>query len=171
MKNKFLDFINSRRSIRDFTSEHISKKDIEKILESGMQAPSAGNQQPWEFVVINKHELLTEIPRIHPYSKMLKTAPAAILVCGNPAKCQHKDFWVQDCSAATQNMLLAIHSLNLGGVWLGVYPDSGRMEGLRELLGIPDNIIPFSLIAFGHFEGSVSVQDRFDPEKIHINIW
>ena len=121
--------------------------EIQKLLRAAMSAPSAGNEQPWQFVVITERALLDEIPALHPYSSMLKEAQLAILVCGDENLESHKGFWAQDCSAATENLLIAAHSLGLGAVWLGIYPRKERVNGLRGLLGIPKHVIPFALIS------------------------
>jgi len=129
---EILEAIKTRRSIRKFTDKKVSKEDINTLkvskedintlLEAAMQAPSAGNQQPWEFIVIDDRKILDVIPDFHPYSKMLKESPIAILVCGKIDATKYCGYWVQDCSAATQNILLAAHGVGLGAVWLGIYP-------------------------------------------------
>ncbi len=162
----------SRRSIREYSSEPVSDQMVRELLEAAMSAPSAGNQQPWHFVVINDRRLLDEIPSLHPHSLMCRTAPLAILVCGEPSLEKHAGFWVQDCSAATENLLLAVHAKGLGGVWVGVYPGDERVAGLRKLLNIPEHVIPFALIPFGH----PAVQkpprpDRYNAERVRQNLW
>jgi Nitroreductase len=126
---------------------------IETIIKAAMAAPSAGNQQPWHFIVITDRAKLDAIPSFHPYSKMVMQAPAAILACGDPDGKKWPAFWDQDLSAATQNMLLTARDLGLGTVWVGVYPEKDRMEGFRKLLGIPENIHPFALIPIGWPDG------------------
>ncbi|TYB30611.1 MAG: nitroreductase family protein [Candidatus Mcinerneyibacterium aminivorans] len=161
----------ARRSIRKYKKQKISEKMIQKILQSGMAAPSAGNEQPWHFIVITSNELKQEIAKVHPYSDMLPDAPAAILVCGDTKKTNHGEFWIQDCSAATENMLLMITSLGLGGVWVGVYPRKKRVQGIKELLDLPDNIIPFSIIPFGYPDDTKKPHDRYLKERVHYNQW
>jgi nitroreductase len=163
--------IRARRSIRRFTSEPVSDEVIKSLLEAAMSAPSAGNQQPWEFVVIMDRKILDEIPKVHPYAQMCKQAPAAILVCGNLERESHRGFWVQDCSAATQNILIAATEKGLGSVWCGVYPREDRVRGLRKLLAIPDQIIPLALIPIGHPAEKKPPSDRFDPARIHRDKW
>lgn len=115
-----MEAILTRRSIRKYLPDPVGRDKIEIILKAGMSAPSAGgDEQPWHFIIIDRHDLLEKISEIHPYAKMLKNAPAALLVCADPeAPPRFKDFWVQDCSAACENMLLAAHDQGLGAVWI-----------------------------------------------------
>ena len=116
-----MDTIFSRRSIRKFKDKTLSKEDLDKIIRAGMVAPSAGNEQPWHCILIDDKKILNEITKVHPYSSMLKEVNYAIVVCGDLTLEKYEGFWVQDCSAATQNMLLMITSLGLGSVWLGTH--------------------------------------------------
>jgi len=145
------------------------------MLRAAMNAPSAGNEQPWEFVVITDRDKLSKVPEFHPYSKMLLGATTAILVVADPAKVKYEEelrqLWIQDCSAATQNILLAAHSLGLGAVWLAVYPDPPRLKGMRELFGIPNELVPFSIVSLGYPVELKQVTDRFDKTRIHREIW
>lgn len=166
-----MNAIFKRRSIRKYIEKAISDELIEQVLRAGMAAPSAGNQQPWHFVVINDREILHEIPRFHPYSNMLKEASHAIVVCGDVSRQRYKGYWVQDCSAATQNMLLMSTELGLGSVWLGVYPDEDRVKELKELLNMPENIIPLCIISIGYPAETKEPADRFDATRIHKNRW
>jgi nitroreductase len=163
--------IRARRSIRRFTSEPVSDEAIKALLEAAMSAPSAGNQQPWEFVVTTDRKILDEIPNVHPYAQMCLQAQAAIVVCGNLERDSHRGFWVQDCSAATQNILIAATEKGLGSVWCGVYPREDRMSGLKKLFGLPDHIIPLALIPIGHPAEKKPPSDRFDPARIHYDKW
>ena len=166
-----LDAIARRRSIRKYTSHPVDGNVIEKLLRAAMSAPSAGNQQPWQFVVITDRSALDAIPSFHPHAAMLKHAPAALLVCGDLEREKHKGYWVQDCAAATQNLLLAATASGLGAVWTGVYPREDRVAGMRKLLGIPDQIVPFALVPIGHPDESPPAADRFDPSRIHHGKW
>jgi nitroreductase len=123
------------------------------------------------MVVISRREILDRIPAFHPYSAMLREAPLALLVCGDRQVQPLEGYWVQDCSAATQNILLAAHALGLGAVWLGVYPREERMRGMCELLDLPREVTPLSLIALGWPDEKKEPADRFDPKKIHYNGW
>ena len=166
-----MNAIYKRRSIRKFTSEPVSEKTLKEIIKAGMNAPSAGNERPWYFIVINERKLLDEIPKIHPYSSMLREAPVAVAVCGDLDLEKNEGYWVQDCSAATQNMLLEIADKGLGGVWLGVHPIKDRVERISRLLGIPENVIPLSLIAIGHPAEVKEPKNEFDEQRIKYNRW
>jgi len=166
-----LEAIKTRRSIRKFTDKPVSKDDIDTLLEAAMQAPSAGNQQPWEFIVIDDRKILDAIPKFHPYAEMLKESPIAILVCGKFDATKYCGYWVQDCSAATQNILLSAHGIGLGAVWLGIYPQQERVDGIKDLFGLPGDIYPLSLIALGHPNEKKEPKIRFKKEKIRYNKW
>lgn len=160
-----------RRSIRRYTDEPVAPEQIRRILEAAMVAPSAGDQRPWEFVVIDDRKTLDTVPSIHPHSNMIREASVAILVCGDPSREKHKGYWAQDCSAAVMNILLEAVELDLGAVWLGVYPREDRVEGLRKLLGIPEGIIPFALVPVGHVREPKPPAERFEETRIHRNKW
>lgn len=166
-----IDAIHTRRSIRKYTGAPVADDMIETILRAGMAAPSAGNQQPWQFVVITDRARLDAIPAFHPYSRMVAQAPAAILVCGDPDGKKWPAFWVQDVSAATQNMLLAARDLGLGTVWVGIYPEQDRMDGFRRLCGLPAHIVPFALVPVGWPATPFEALDRFRPELVHRETW
>ena len=161
----------TRRSVRKYTNRKISEKIIKELIEAGVSAPSAGNQQPWHFIIIDDRKLLKKIPEFHPHAKMLLDAQIAILVCGDSNLEMHKGFWMLDCSAATENILIAARAKGLGTCWLGVYPREKRINGLREMLRIPKNVIPFSLISIGYTEVEQSKLDRYDSSRIHKNVW
>jgi Nitroreductase len=168
---ELIEAIATRRSIRRFQERPVIDEHLQTIIEAAMLAPSAGNQQPWHFVVITDREKLDRIPDFHPYSAMVRMAPAAILVCGDPAGGPWPDFWTQDCSAATQNALLAARDLGLGTVWVGVYPVEERMGGFRRLLDIPEYIYPFALIPVGWPVDSFHTVNRSKPERVHQEAW
>ncbi len=166
-----MDTIFSRRSIRKYLPKPVTRDLIEKILKAGMNAPSAGDEQPWHFIIIDKHYLLQEISEIHPYAKMLKDAPVAILVCGDLSILKFKDLWIQDCSAASENMLLAAHDMRLGAVWIGVYPVENLVREVRNILNIPQHIVPFSIIGMGYPAEEKTGRLRYDKSKVHNNTW
>ncbi|MGA9187769.1 MAG: nitroreductase family protein [Methanosarcina sp.] len=166
-----MDAIFTRRSIRKYLPKPVDRDVIEKILKAGMNAPSAGDEQPWHFVLIDRRDLLEKISEIHPYAKMLKDTPAAILVCGDRDVPKFKDFWIQDCSAASENMLLAAHDLGLGAVWIGVYPAENMVREVRNLLNVPEHVAPFSIIAMGYSAEEKSGRLRYDASRIHNNFW
>ena len=166
-----MDILYKRRSIRRYTSQPVNQDAILGFIKAGMNAPSAGNEQPWHFVIITERDILNAIADVHPYAKMLYQAPAAVLVCGEPSLEKHEGYWVQDCAAATQNILLEIEDQEFGGVWIGVYPRKERINSLRDLLGIPENIIPFSLIGLGHPAERKDPNNKFIEERIRWNKW
>lgn len=168
---RLTEAILSRRSIRRYTSEPVSDDLVEKLLRAAMSAPSAGNEQPWHFVVIRDRKTMERIQEFHPFARMLREAPVAILVCGDPRLEKYGGFWVQDCSAATENILIAANSMGLGAVWLGLYPIDERVEGMRKLLEIPGHVIPLSLVSVGHPAEKKPQADRYDESRIHTEQW
>ncbi|WFA10241.1 nitroreductase family protein [Tissierella sp. Yu-01] len=166
-----IDVIMTRRSIRKFTGVPITKEQEELILKAGFQSPTAHNTQPWEFVVIRDIEVLKGIKAYHPYAKMIDNAGFVILVCGNTQKQGSLGFLIEDCSASIQNILLAAHGIGLGAVWCGIYGGEGLVDKTRELLDIPDNIIPVGLVVVGNKLEDKSPKDRYDANKIHYDKW
>ena len=166
-----LTAIHTRRSIREYQDKDISEQLVLELLKAAMASPSARNQQPWEFVVITDLDLRKEIPAVCPFAQMIVDAPLAILVCGNLKIETAQGYWVIDCAAATQNLLLAAHALGLGAVWTGVYPREERMDGLTALLDLPEYILPHSLVVLGFPAQEPAQQERFKPERIHFNGW
>jgi nitroreductase len=161
----------SRRSIRKYTKEPVPDSTVKDILEAAMSAPSAGNEQPWHFVVISDRDILNAIPAFHPYSQPLTMASVAILICGDLTLEVHKDFWIQDCSAATENILIAVQAKGLGAVWLGIYPRPERVIGMQKLLGLPEHVIPLAVIPIGYPAEDKPPSARFDNSRIHYNRW
>jgi nitroreductase len=166
-----LEAIFTRRSIRAYTSQPVSVDTIENLLRAAMQAPSAGNQQAWQFVAVTSRPQLNALAEALPYGRMLTTAPLGIIVCGDLEHEKSKGYWVQDCSAATQNILLAAHALGLGAVWLGVYPREDRVRDVRQTLGIPESYIPLCAIAVGYPAEQKPRADRYDPARVHHDKW
>jgi nitroreductase len=156
----------SRRSIRKYEARPVPQDVVNNLLKAAMAAPSANNLQPWQFVVVTERSLLDAIPVFHPHAAMLKEAPLAILVCGEP---ESSRYWQQDCGAATENILLAAHALRLGAVWLGLFPREDRVKGVRELLKVPEPIIPMALIAIGYAAEEKAPSDRYNEAKVHRN--
>lgn len=163
----------TRRSVRQFeANKKISRQDMEDVLKIAMYAPSDCNKQPWEFVVVDDDNLKKEIVKIHPHASFLKDASAAIVVCGDENKECDKGFWPVDCSAATENLLLALHGRGLGGCWCAIYPHEDRMKQFQALLDLPKNIKPLALIVAGYpAKVPAQPQDRFDINKVHYNQW
>ncbi len=160
-----------RKSIRKYRDKPVSKEDLKKIMSAGMAAPSAGNQQPWHFIAVSKKDSLAELSKVSPYAKMLKDAAAGLIVCGDLDKERHKGYWPIDCSAATQNMLLEITHLELGAVWLGIYPRKDRVKFLKTYFNLPDTIQPFSLISLGYPGEEKPITSRYDESRIHWEKW
>ncbi len=162
-----------RRSIRKYTNEPVSDDDLTSLLKAAMAAPSAGNQQPWEFIVVLDRETLNAMITFHSKGgfNMLGHAQLAIVICGDLERQLHKGYWVLDCAAATENILIAAQSLDLGAVWLGIYPRDGRVTKMKELLNIPENVMPLSMISVGHPADKKKPSDRYDPSRIHRNRW
>jgi nitroreductase len=165
------DPVLDRRSIRKYTDQPVDEVAVRRLLEAAMSAPSAGNQQPWQFVVIRDAEVKRRVPKVHPYAAMLPVAPVAILVCGIPQDLPWDQFWEQDCSAATENILVEAQALGLGAVWLGVHPLQERVDWLRELLGIPSEVVPFALVAVGYPTRTKPPSNRFDEDRVHYDRW
>jgi len=166
-----LNLILDRRSIRRFTEQKIEKQTLTELLTAAMYAPSAVNKQPWHFVVIDRKELMESIMEIHPNAGMLSTASHAVVVCGDE-QLQHDDgYWVVDCGAATENLLLAAHALGLGGCWVGLHPRETRKNHISRLLGLPAHVQPFALVALGYPLEKRPRPDRFHPEKVRHNKW
>jgi nitroreductase len=161
----------SRRSIRLYTSKQIPSNMVQDILRAAMCAPSAGNERPWHFIVLTDRALLDEIPKFHPYAAMVKHASTAMLVCGDVSLEKYKGYWVLDCAAATQNILLAAHAKGFGAVWCGVYPSEDRVINFKKLFSLPDHIIPFSLIPIGFPDEIKQPIERYDASRIHENRW
>lgn len=162
----------TRRSNRKYTGERIAEERIIKIIRAGMYAPSAKNTHPWHFIIIDKREILNEIMEVHPYSSMLKEASHAIVVCGDENLHNGPGYYKLDCSAATQNILLAAHAIGLGAVWLGIEPNQERIKAISKILELPLHVHPVSLISIGvPVSISLELPDRFEADKIRKNKW
>jgi nitroreductase len=161
----------NRRSIRKYKDQKISKDDLNSILKAAMYAPSAMNLQAWHFIVIDdKQVLIDTIGSIH-YAEMLKQTPAAILVCGDSSVEKNESWILQNCSAAIQNILLSAHGLGIGSCWIAIHGMDDVYKNIKNQFGLPENIIPVSLISLGYPEEKVTSEERFKEEKIHYNKW
>jgi nitroreductase len=169
--NPVIRAILERRSVRRYRAGTVEKSGIELMLKSAMYAPSARNEQPWHFIVIDDRELLERLARVHPYASMLPGASHAVLVCGDQELELSPGYWPVDCAAATQNLLLAAHALGLGAVWLGVYPRQERQDAIRGIFGLPGHVHPFSLVSIGHPAEKKAVPERFRRDRIRWNRW
>ena len=162
--------IMTRTSIRQYTDETVSKADIETMLRAGMAAPTAVNRQPWHFVAVTDKAKLAELAGRR--GGMIKQAGVAIVVCGNMDKAIQgpgQAFWVQDCSAATENILLAANAIGLGAVWTGCYPMDDRVAEVSKTLKLPEAIVPLCVIAIGHPAEQPAPKDKWKPENVSYN--
>ncbi len=169
-----LECIMTRASVRSYTDRQVDDSTINKILRAGMAAPTAANQQPWQFVVVTEQNLKDSITAAFEYTKMVEHCSFAVVVCGDMDNLFQGDipdggFWVEDCSAASENMLLAAHALGVGGVWCGIYPLKDRETRLRQILNLPANLTPLNVMAFGYPSAPVAPKDKWTPTKIHYN--
>lgn len=163
-----MDAINNRRSVRKYIDKPVEKEKIEKLLRAAMQAPSAANQHPWEFIVVQDQDTLNMMSHISPYANMLSKAPLAFVLLADEEKMSWPEMWQQDLSAAAENLLLEAVELGLGAVWLGVYPLGERVQLLREMFRLKENIIPFCVIPIGYPAGQGNnFIDRYDPSLVH----
>ena len=166
-----MEAIMTRRSIRKFNGEPIADQELIKILDAAMHAPSARNSQSWHFIVEKQRQRLNELSEIHPYGKMLRSAGAAILVCGDLDLDPSLVYQIQNCSAATQNALLAAHALGIGSVWLGIQPREERISSMVRFFKLPPNIVPVSLVALGWPLEKPVAHDRFKMDRIRYGSW
>ena len=162
--NQALGLIFSRRSIRNFTTEEVSAAEIQALLEAGMAAPSARDRRPWEFVVVTDAGIREQLAQTHQFSGVARKAPLVIVVCGHQEVAPH---WVQDCSAATENILLAAVGLGLGAVWVGIHPAIVRESHVRQILGLPLGVRPLCLIPIGHPDEEKQARTRFEAAHVH----
>ena len=170
-----LTWIMNRKSVRSYKADAVPNETLEQIVRAGMAAPSAVNQQMWEFMVITDRKILEKLGDGLPYAKMLLHAPAAIFVCGDTARSFDHDpqseYWIMDCSAATENILLAVEALGLGAVWTAVYPDPKRVECVREILNLPAAVLPLNVIPVGYPAVDEKPKNKWNPGFIHWNKW
>ncbi|MGL5312563.1 MAG: nitroreductase family protein [Peptostreptococcaceae bacterium] len=164
-----MNAILERRSIRKYKEEKVPMEDIKELLKAAMQAPSAGNSQPWEFIVVDDKDKLVEVTNVHKYSFMLPNASHGIVVCATPDKEIHKGYWPQDCAAAVENMLIKAQDMGLGAVWLGVYPEEDRVVALRKIFNVDENVTPFAIVSVGYPNEEKKFEDRYNEDKIYYN--
>lgn len=165
--NESLNFIYKRRSIRKFSDQPVDDAIIEELLSAAMAAPTALNMQPWKFVVVGDHFLLTQLRKTTPFSNM--NAPCAIVVCGCLSSIKQRlfdQYWVQDCSAATENLLLASTVLGLGSVWCGVYPSDRAKLRIRQTIELPEDVHPFALVFVGYAAEEKPARTQYDEAKV-----
>lgn len=158
--------IQKRRSIRYYENRPVEKEKIEILLRAGMQSPSAGNQRPWEFIVVENKDTLRILSNAHIYAGPIKNAPLGIIVLVNEKYLKYKQYWQQDLAAATENILLSAVELGLGAVWMGITPDEERMAFIKEVFHFPQGIEAFAMLAIGYSSDN-KFEDRFDKTRIH----
>ncbi len=171
MNNHTLETIHQRKSVRNFVDTPVAESDLIELIRAGMAAPTAVNKQPWSFITVQDRATLNSLGDQLPYAKMLHSAQAAIVVCGDLTKAltsTAQDYWVQDCSAATQNILLAAESMGLGAVWTATYPYEDRVNPVRKALNLPEHLIPLNIIPIGYPDGSDQPKDKWQPDNVHI---
>ncbi|GLC31885.1 nitroreductase family protein [Clostridium omnivorum] len=166
-----MEIINSRRSVRTYKDIKVEKEKVEKLLRAAMQAPSAYNQQAWEFVVVEDKNTLKKLSETSPFSKPVANAPLAFVVLGNKDNMKVPGCWQQDLGAACENLLLEAVELGLGGVWMAVTPEEDRINYIKNMFNLPENIIPYSLIPIGYPADEPKFVDRFDSTKVHYERW
>ncbi|MBN1588924.1 MAG: nitroreductase family protein [Pirellulales bacterium] len=171
--NTKLDYLFSRRSIRAYQAEEVGEDLVRDLLEAAMAAPSAVAKDPWDFIVLRDRDMLAKVAEGLPNGKMLAGAPLGLIVCGDPRRAHdgQLSYLLQDCSAAIENLLLAVNMLGLGACWLGVHPREERMAHLRSLLNIPDAILPIAAIAIGRPAESKEPRTRYREDAVHNATW
>lgn len=168
-KDAALSVIFNRKSVRNFIKERpVSDEDVQTLIKAGMAAPSGKDTRPWEFLIINDRDILDKMAAELPTAKMLAEAPMAIVVCGDTIR---SSYWYLDCSAATENILLAAEALDLGAVWTASYPYRDRMATVIKYTKMPAQMLPLVVIPIGYPKGNYSPKDKYDSSKIHMNKW
>ncbi|MBS5802228.1 MAG: nitroreductase family protein [Brachyspira sp.] len=165
------NIIFKRRSIRRFETRPVEPEKVERILKAGMQAPSAHNLQPWEFLVITEQEKRDAVSKMSPWACMVAKAPVTIIVIGHQENKDMEKYLPQDLGACTENILLQIAAEGLGGCWMGFYPDEDRVNSVRKYFNLPEDRIPFSVIALGYSPDENRFVDRSDMSRVHYNRW
>jgi nitroreductase len=167
-----LEALLTRKSIREYTPQAIPDELVQELLAAAMQAPSAGNQQPWHFILVTGRKQVNALADLLPFGQSIRTAPLGIVVCADLEVIRYPEFWAQDCSAATQNLLLAAHARGLGAVWLGVYPLEERVAGLKQILELPGQVMPLCVVSLGYpAEKPEPPAGRYDETRLHHNHW
>lgn len=166
-----MNSIFKRRSIRKYQEKEVSEEQIKKLLEAAMCAPSASNVRPWHFIVVKDKITLDKLSQTHRYAYMVKDANVAIVVCGDYTLHSHKDYWILDCSAATENILLEVEELGLGAVWVAVYPREERIKYVKNIFNLPKNILPLCIVSIGYPDERFETKNRYDESRVHREKW
>jgi nitroreductase len=159
-----VDWIKARRSIREYTSQPVTDEQIQTLLEAAMAAPSSSNLKPWEFIVVRDAGLKQELSQVHAYADMAADASVVFVVCGRPGDSRH---WVEDCSAATENLLLAATALGLGAVWVGIYPRPERENEVQRILHLPEGWRALCIVPVGHPAETKEPRTQYEPARVH----
>lgn len=173
-QNEAIDNIMTRTSIRAYTDQEVTDETVETLLRAAMAAPSAGNKQPWRFVVVRDREELVRFADAYRTMDHVRSAALAIVVCGDMEDTfpgDGLDYWVEDTSAATENLLLAAHSLGLGAVWCGIYPLPERVNFLKDELQLPENIVPLGVVSLGYPAEAPAPKDKWNPDYVYNERW
>lgn len=168
---KLWEGLETRRSVRRYRDTPVDDDTLRQLIRAAMWAPSAGNARPWHFITVRNRDTLNAVADINPYASMARKAPAGILVCGDRALEKFPGFWVQDCSAAVENLLLAAHEIGLGAVWTGIHPIPERVDACCTLFRLPDNVVPLAFIPLGFSDEKPRKVDRYEEAKIHSEEW
>jgi len=167
-----MNAIYSRRSIRKYKSTPVEEAQIKQVIRAASYAPSAGNERPWHFIVIQNRETLNAFPTFHPFTQMLKEAPVAIVTCADTSAVKYDGmFWIQDMSAAIQNLMLEAENIGLGTCWCGLYPNADFVSRVKEMLSLPEHVIPTAVVALGYPDEAREVPERFIEERVHFEKW
>ena len=164
-----IENILNRKSVRKYSDKKVEQEKIDTILKCAMAAPSAMNKQPWELLVVTEQEKLEKLAQIAPNASYSKNAQLAIIVCGDSSVSDK--FWIQDCCAVTENILLAAESLGLGAVWCAVYPSEEKVKEIREFFNLPENVIPLNIIPMGYPFTKEGPKQKYNADKVHVNNW
>lgn len=167
--NVVVNNILNRKSVRRYSDKKVEQEKIDTILKCAMAAPSAMNKQPWELLVIDNKETMNAVADAVPNAVCIKNASIAIIVCGN--KTISEKFWEQDCCAVTENILLAVESLELGAVWCAVYPFEDKVANIQKLFNLPEDIVPLNVIPIGYLSVKEYPKQKYNAKKIHLNKW
>ena len=166
-----MDAVATRLHVRKYTSQADDKQSVRALLEAAMAAHSEGDQRPWHFVVVEDLATRERIAETHPAAHIVVQAPVVICVCGDQALQKHPGFWVQDCAAATENILIKAQNMRLGAMWFGVYPMEGRVQTVRKILDLPPNVIPFSLTTVGYPAEHNGLKCQYNESRVHFDRW
>ncbi len=162
-----MDAIFTRTSVRNYTDQPIESEKIDKLLRAAFAAPSAGNQQPWEYYVVTDPDRLNALAGTSPYAGCVQHASLALVPCYRTRDLRCPEYVQIDLSASTENVLLEAEELGLGAVWLGIAPLQDRMDAVKKVLDIPADLEAFAIISCGYPARKQTQEDRYDPDRIH----